>query len=356
MTLPTTPTDIDAAWLNEHLPADALGGSAATAVSVEDIGTGTGIFGQLGRLRITLDDGNEVSLVAKLPCVEPANLEVALMLGIYEREIKMFEQVIPNSSLTAPTCHLALTGDGGSFVIVMDDMSAEWDVGDQVVGATLAQTETIIDALVGLHAEWWEHPDLDQMDWLPRPDAPQYVAAVPGIYRAGLEPLRTGWSDRVSQEAMAVAHRLEPKFEEVLQRTAGGPTTLIHTDTRLDNIFFARDGSPKVAFIDFQLALAGRGVADVAYLVGTSVPREIAKEHWEQLLHRWYDGITNAGITYGWDDCLTHYREAALYYLSGAMSLTGTMDAGNERGAQMAEAYITRVLEHAVATNAASVL
>lgn len=355
MAFPTTPNDIDAAWLNEHVSAEVLGGTA-TSVRADDIGEGTGIFGEIARLTVTIDDGSTTSLVAKTPCVEPANLEVALMLGIYEREINMFEHVVPRSSLTAPTCHLALRGDHGSFVLIMEDLSGRWEVGDQVVGATLDQAKAVVDALVPFHAEWWEHEELALMSWLPRPDAPPYVAAVPGIYAAGLEPLQQQWSDRVSAESIELALALAPKFEDLLMRTATGPSTLIHTDTRLDNIFFARDGSSDVAFIDFQLALAGRGVADVAYLVGTSVPRDIAAANWESLLLRWHDGICDAGISYDWDDAVQHYREAALYYLSGAMSLIGTFDAGNERGAAMAEAYSTRILAHVVDINAGIVL
>ena len=354
-TLPSTPTEIDAAWLNEHLDGSVLG-QVITDVSHENIGEGTGIFGEIARLTLTLTDGTTTSMVAKMPCVEPANLEIALMLGIYEREINMFEHVIPGSSLTAPACHLALRGEGGNFVLLMEDMSRNWDVGDQVVGATLDQAKAIVDALIPFHAEWWGHPDLDTMDWLPRPDAPQYIAAVPGIYAAGLEPLQQNWSDRVSAESIELALALAPKFEELMLRTATGPATLIHTDTRLDNIFFARDGSDDIAFIDFQLALAGRGVADLAYMIGTSVPREIAAQNWEALLLRWHDGISDRGIEYSWDDAVQHYREAALYYLSGAMSLIGTFDSGNDRGAAMAEAYSTRILAHVVDIDAGQVL
>ncbi|MEM7094555.1 MAG: phosphotransferase [Actinomycetota bacterium] len=356
MQLPATPGEIDATWVNRNLPGHVIDWHQATRVETQDIGEGTGIFGEIARLAITLDDGSTTSVVAKMPCTEPANLEVALMLGIYEREINMFEHVIPRSSLNAPECHLALRGEDGHFVLIMEDMGRNWDVGDQVVGATLEQAKAIVDALIGFHAEWWGHPDLTTMEWLPRPDAPQYVAAVPQIYAAGLEPLQANWSDRVSAEAIELALALAPKFEDLLHRTATGPDTLIHTDTRLDNIFFARNGSDQVAFIDFQLALVGRGVADLAYLVGTSVPREIANEHWESLLLRWHDGISDRGIDYAWDDAVQHYREASLYYLSGAMSLIGTFDAGNDRGAAMAEAYATRILEHCVDIDAGQVL
>ena len=170
------------------------------------------------------------------------------------------------------------------------------------------------------------------MDWLPIPNAPQYVAAVPSIYRAGLAVLETEWADRVPPAAIDVARAVDPQFEELLHRTAGGPSTLIHSDTRLDNVCFERSGNG-IAMIDFQLALQGRAVADIAYLVGTSVPHELGRDQWEVILRHWHSAIVDLGVSdYSFGDALRHYREAAMYYLSGAMSLIGTFDAGNDRG------------------------
>jgi hypothetical protein len=91
--------------------------------------------------------------------------------------------------------------------------------------------------------------------------------------------------------------------------------------------------------------------------VGTSMPHELGREQWEALLRHWHAAIVELGVSdYGFDDALRHYREAAMYYLSGAMSLIGTFDAGNDRGAAMAEAYSTRILNHVVDIDARSVL
>lgn len=356
MTLPATPAEITPGWLDVHLSADALGGRAVRTVTDEDIGVGTGIFGQIARLHLELDDGSTTSVVVKMPCLEPANLEVARVLGLYEREIAMFDEVVPRSPIESAACLASVSDDSGAFVLVLEDLSVEWQVGDQVIGATLDQAEAIVDVLAAFHAHWWEHPELDAMAWLPRPDAPQYVGAVPQIYRAGLPVLRSDWGDRVPAAAIDLATELEPRFEEILARTATGPETLIHTDTRLDNVFFARDGSGRVALIDFQLALRGRAVADVAYLIGTSVPRDVGREHWEALLRRWSDGVAERGVRLDWDDVVRQYREAALYYLSGPMSLIGTFDSGNERGAAMTEAYTTRMCHHVVDIDAGAVL
>ena len=359
MTTPTTPDAITTDWLEASLPADVLGGGKISSMTIDNIGEGTGIFGEIVRLNLAIEGGNtdSFSIVAKMPCVEPANLEVALMLGIYEREMNMFDFVLDQSPMRGPRRYVAERGDNGTFILLLEDLAHEFDVGDQIIGADLSQAESIIDTLAAFHAHWWESPKLDDLDWLPRQDAPQYQAAVPGIYRAGLPVLVSDWGDRVSADAIALAQALEPKFEEVLLRLANGPETLIHTDTRLDNILFAKDGSGGVAFIDFQLALRGRGVADIAYLLSNSVPTEIASANWESLLARWHDSISAAGVTgYSLDDARTHYREAVLFYLSGPMSLIGSFDSGNERGAAMTEAWVTRAFAHAVEIDAGQVL
>ena len=52
---------------------------------------------------------------------------------------------------------------------------------------------------------------------------------------------------------------------------AAGPYTFAHSDTRLDNWFFLRM-TQEMCLIDFQLCSKARGVNDIAYLIGTSVP------------------------------------------------------------------------------------
>lgn len=355
ITIPETPLGVDAGWLNAALD----GWPEIASVSHDDIGEGTGIFGQISRLELTYatDAGSSPSkMVVKMACLEPENLAIANALGIYERELRFYDELADQMPFRIPKSYLAHRGGDGRFVLLIEDLSGDFIVGDQIVGATTAQADAVIDALVPFHVQWWEHADLDAMDWLPVPNAPAYMAAVPGIYRTGLPVLEAEWADKISPAAMAAARAVEPKFEELMERNAGAPRTVIHTDTRLDNIFFAADGSNEVAFIDFQLALRGRAVADVAYLVGTSMSIHDGSQNWERLLHRWHDGVAAAGIDYPWDDCVVHYKEAAMYYLSGAMSLVGTFDAGNERGAALVHAYSTRILEHVADINATEVL
>ena len=287
------------------------------------------------------------SIVAKMACIEPANLAIAQMLGLYEREINMFEHVLDDTPIRTPTCHGAVRAADGRFLLLLEDLSVDYDVGDQVVGATLEQTERVVETLAQMHATWWGKPELAAMTWLPAPNAPQYLAAVPNIYRGGLAVLETEWADRVPPAAIDVARSVDPQFEELLHRTAGGPSTLIHSDTRLDNVFFEKDGDG-IAMIDFQLALGSRRCRhrlprryQRAARVGSgtlgSDPSALARGDRRSRHHR-----------LPVRRCAAALSRAAMYFLSGAMSLIGTFDAGNDRGASMAEAYSTRILNHVV--------
>ncbi len=55
MTLPQALDDLTPAFLTEAL-ADVLGGGRVTDVTCDDIGTGVGVFGVIGRLHLTVAD------------------------------------------------------------------------------------------------------------------------------------------------------------------------------------------------------------------------------------------------------------------------------------------------------------
>ncbi len=357
MTIPADLNGIDVAWANEAL-AERRGDASVEAVDVVNIGEGTGVFGEIAMATFTYDRDTDAptSGVVKLPCVEPENLAVAHALGLYERELRFYEDIAPTTPLRIPERYYADRSDDGRFVLLLENMSAGYRVGDQVVGATTAEALAIVDALAPLHVAWWESPRLGALDWLPVPNAPAYMGAVPDIYRQGLPVLEADWADKVTPGSVDVARRLDPKFEALMHRTAEGPVTFAHSDTRLDNIFFPVSPADGVAFIDFQLVLRQRGAADIAYLVGTSMQIDAARNDWEPVLRRWHQHLVEGGISYSWDDCVQHYHEAALYYLCGAMSLIGSFDTGNERGAQLTHAYTTRVFDHAVTIGADQVL
>lgn len=345
--LPTRAAELTAAWLSHVL------GHRVDSFELEDIGTGVGIFGEITRVRLAGDPLLPHSLIAKFPTADPNNRPTGDALGIYEREVRFFRDIAPGTELRLPHAYFAdMDAATGAFVLLLEDL-ARFEMGDQVAGVSVARAERIVDGLADLHATWWERPELYDLEWLPSSADPAYLAAVPAIYAAGLPVLERDWADVIGPEALEAARRVAPVFTDIVMRTGYPPCTFIHTDSRLDNFFFEGDDP---IFIDFQLAVRGRGPADVAYLVGSSMEIE-DQVHWEALLHRYHERLLAKGVTeYSWEQCLRDYRESVLYYICSPMSLIGTFDAGNERGAQLTHKFVTRVMAHVVNSDACSVI
>lgn len=348
---PICAEDLTAGWLSSVLDA------AVESFTVTDIGVGVGIFGEIVRITPTYADGDAgpISVVGKFATPEPANLAVAHALQLYSREVGFYRDVAPTTSLRVPHCHFGDLDRDGNVTLLLEDMSS-YEMGDQVVGISVERAELVIDALAALHAEWWESPRLDDLPWLLSFADDVYMATVPGIFTAGMGPLERDWSDRVGAEGIALAHRVESCFEALMRKVGStAPQTLLHADPRLDNLFFGPHG--EVAVIDWQLILRGRGASDLAYLIGSSMEPEHQRVHWERLLRRWHNALGSAGVTgYTWERAVVDYKEGLLSLLSGPMSLVGTFNSGNERGAAMTAAFTTRFFDHALDIDAAAVL
>jgi len=180
---------------------------------------------------------------------------------------------------------------------------------------------------------------------------------VPNIYRTGLPAVEARYADRLPAAAFELARALEPRFEEVTQRCGVGPLTLIHTDTRLDNLFFAADGGDGFGLIDFQLSLRGRGVSDIAYLIGTSMPVPLAREHTDSLVRRYHERLVALGVQdYPLEQCQREFREHALYYLCSPVSMVGTFSLDDPRGDILTDCFVERGFNLVVDAGCASVL
>jgi len=101
----------------------------------------------------------------------------------------------------------------------------------------------------------------------------------------------------------------------VLARCDEGPPTLVHNDFRLDNVFFAGDGTPVV--IDWQIPAHTRGTQDVAYLLSGSFQPDVLSGAWESLLRRYHDGLRAHGVAgYEWGGVPPPLSPSLLYTLA----------------------------------------
>ena len=98
-------------------------------------------------------------------------------------------------------------------------------------------------------------------------------------------------------------------------------------------------------------------MSDLAYLLATSMEPADQDRLFPVLVRRYHDRLLAGGVTgYPFERCLRDYREHALYYLCGAVSMAATFDTANERGAALTRAFVVRTFHHLLACDAAAAL
>jgi hypothetical protein len=215
-------------------------------------------------------------------------------------------------------------------------------MGDQIEGLELADAERIVDALVGLHARFWEAPESDA-PWLLNPADAAFGGMVAQLVASGSEALRDRFSGKVPDRALDAVLAHAGDWQPLLRRGVEGPKTVVHHDCRMDNIFFTDDDAP--VLIDWQAVAGARGTQDIANLLAQSMEPDLLRDQWEPLLRRYHDGLLERGVRgYSWDECQQHYRQNTLYAIAAGMALLGAMDIGDGRG--LGETILRRALLH----------
>jgi Ecdysteroid kinase-like family len=351
--LPTSIEDLTPAWLTSALRD---GGSIdadteVTTVRPEQIAEGVGFFSYLYRLHLELNGEGPSTLVAKLPTDTP-HLQLAQMTGAYEREVTFYSQVAPASPLRTPRAHIAAIVPGTTdFVLVMDDLR-ELECADHLAGLSLERAERVIDELARFHAWGWGlRPTAAQHPAFVAIDSPVTV----GLYTVGIA---AGWEiyckyGRVQPPA-GLADAID-NFGELLPAMVASvaePGTLINGDLRADNLFFDADQTPTT--VDFQLAMRGAGIWDVAYLVGQGLTKQERGDNERRLVERYVDGLGEAGIDYPIEQAWQQFRTAVLAQITFPLTAMMGWDGLNDRAKELLHALTERAFSIIEDTDALS--
>ena len=117
-------------------------------------------------------------------------------------------------------------------------------------------------------------------------------------------------ADRLSSEQLAIIDDCLPYIDAWL---AGVPEnrTLIHSDCRADNILFdnSEPAHPKAYLIDWALANVGDPMADIAYLISSSVETENRADCEKQAISYYADEISKAFPGYTEEVAIEAYRQ-----------------------------------------------
>ena len=333
--MPPMPQGITPQWLTGMLRASGTLAPEATITALEtgQVGEGVGMMSELARLTPTYAGPAEEaprSFIAKYPSQNPTNRQIAMSFNLYEREVRYFAELDALTRATCPATYLTEL-DGDNFIILMEDMS-DYQVGDQIVGATLQDTETAIDELAKLHAAFWNK--VDGITWIPHVYGSQHALNMRKGTAAGWETMVSLFGEYLSPAVLAMRAAFVPSIAPLQKYMDQPPLTLSHGDFRMENFLYAtRPEHHPMVILDWQGPLLARGMQDLALLLGQSSQVEVRRKHERGLIERYLDGLAREGVAdYGFDEAWVHYRHAMLYNWAYATVVSGTLDPTNERG------------------------
>ncbi len=351
---PEMPGGLTPDWLTSLLRSQGyLKHAAITGVVWEQVGDGTGMMSEVGRLRLTYD-GNPgdlpPSLVAKYPSQNPTNRAAAMTYNLYERETRYFAELDPLTSVSSPRIYFA-DWAGDQFLLLMEDMAA-YRIGDQAEGADLGDSQLMIDELAKLHAGFWQ--DVDQLTWVPGIADSYHADNMTTLCAVGWPNMCELFADFIDPRIAARGEAFQEKLAALQQIMNRAPVTLLHGDFRMENVFFGQQaGHVPIAIIDWQGPLLGKGMVDVALILAQSTRTEVRQQHEQKLLERYVAGLAERNVT-GYDlaQALGDYRLALLYNWVYVSVVAGTLDVHNEKAfawmSQMVARQSAASLDHNV--------
>ena len=347
--IPISLDDFTAQWLTTAFEHDGRGHGPVTEVRAERIAVGEGFLGELARLYLSYDEGNEgpQTVIAKIPTTDGALKPLGVMLGVYERESLFYEQVASKLEIRIPEAYYnGRDSDNANYALLLEDVGY-YRSGDHLAGANLPDAISVMETAANIHARWWDSEELTAMEWVPPLDSPINMG-LQGLYEQS-------WPTVMDTYGHLYPDWLPPKLEEFIPEVsnwliswAEQSRTLTHNDFRLDNLLFDdAETVPKVVVIDFQLVGRGDGSGDIAPFLGCNLDIDLRRNEEISLLQKYFDVMqsNNAGHE-TFDDLVRQIDTAHLFWLVNWGNTAVTADQPNERAVNLFNA----VLERSIAT------
>jgi hypothetical protein len=342
--------DAHAGWLAEHLVAAGLAPAGSRVARLDAVEIGAGKVGANVRFTLEWDPpgAGPTTVVGKFPATDPASRMAGAALGNYEREVRFYRDLVQTVEVRAPRCWATdLDVATGGFSLLLADL-APAEVGDQLDGCSIDDARAALDALVGLHAPRWGDPRLaDHADWL----GPRLVGGGEIIAQLILGVLPS-FSSRYADALPGHVHDVVARLAPVIGRWAApidGPVTVTHNDYRLDNLLFDRRADPPVVWVvDWQTVGVGPGIADVAYLLGAGLDRDLRRAHERELVAHYGDALRSSGVPVDDDELWLGYRRTApagLVMAILASSVVGADERSDAMFCAMAQRHAEQMLD-----------
>jgi len=373
--IPETPAELTPDWLTRALTANGvLNGQRVVEATSQVLGEGEGFLGDILRLRLRYDEpveGAPASVIAKLPKL--ANRGMGELLGAYEREncfYMEFGQRLPVRTprmyygdfdrdpasekqeeimqvadqlpkfLINPMTALARWIAGRKkrrYILLLEDIT-DAASGDQVAGADISRCIETLNTIARAHAAFWAEPELSNQFWLLPLNIDTRMRH--SMFRKSTPAFTRMFQTEMDQGLATYMQTVEEQGVEMMRTLCEAPTTLLHCDLRLDNLFFDEDG---VIVFDWQLVRRGPAAYDVAYFLSGALDEHAGAGDIDLLLAAYHEALSASGVTdYALADLQRDYR-LALHNVLQSLATIDQVDLGDGRGIPLMRSWIRRL-------------
>jgi Phosphotransferase enzyme family len=341
-TLIPTIDALDAAWFTNTF---RRGGHLTNDQSVVDatatrMGAGEGMASLLWRVALTYDQLVErapTSVIVKMATDDPHRLFIMQSAKFYAREVRFYDELAADSPVRVPRClHASIDADS-LFILVLEDVGPLRHV-DQLAGCGFDDAVLALKTLAKFQARWWG-TDLSDLatTFVPMDDGfNQFV--VPMLHGQNWPAARNARPDLWPEDVSTFLDGFVAKVPQILDGLMG-PNTLIHNDYRVDNLLWDGD---EIVVLDFQMCSVGSGLLDFAYFVGQSIPKDVRKERFDDLLDTYLSELAANGVVLDRSVALDKYRRALVFGFMWPLGLMGSYDTLDPRGRELAQTMLDR--------------
>ena len=337
---------ITRAWLNEKLKASGKLKTEITDMTLEPIGAGVGLMGELGRLKLTYAGEESLPPTMIVKCAaQNENIEVARILDFYNREVNFYNKIGGESGLRTPESYYgAVDQESYDHVILMEDLGAV-SPNDQVVGASEDEAFAAIEHLATMHGKYWGKVSGPESSWMfPVHSEPEAVKLQQMVYGPAMEPVLEKFPDFFNDQTREVIRTVGARYPDYWCHKLSPVETFVHGDYRQDN-FIYEPGNLNAIVMDWQISGKGRGIFDFAYFVCQSLQPDLRRAIEEELLKLYVSRLEEAGVKdYSFEQAFQDYRIVVLGCLVYPVTVGGSLDLANERGKALAECMLERNL------------
>lgn len=347
---PTCVEEVSCEWLTEILRKTGI----PDDVTVKNFSVGpVGDPGQTSDIvRIQLEYDAEApnaptSLIGKFPAKFDQARQMAQAMNTYLKEVNFFKYVADSAKGLAPRCFAAeIDLESHDFVLMLEDI-AHLRLGEMYV-SNPEDSRLMLNKIAPFHARWWNHPDLDKLDWIPQPGKPSFkpwMEQLKQVFAAILPMVKGQFESYMSANAWATLEKSLVVWDEMFDFTPG-PFTLCHGDYHYLQCFFPAATDNRFSVIDWQVLCVNASAMDVARPL--LIDPESRRAHEKDLVDSYYEILAQNGVKdYSLDDLwedirLNAFWTAYIYILAIVQTDNEIFKAyAAERGQDPYEALLT---------------